>query len=454
MTDFKMNLSMLARPDYRAPSAWSGHLAFAGWVVEEHRPSVMVELGTHWGLSFMAFCQAVMANGIDCRCFAVDTWQGDPHAGVYGEEVFSKVSSYRASRYAGFSELLRMRFDDALEYFEDGSVDLLHIDGMHTYEAVKHDFETWLPKLSERAVVLLHDTSVREREFGVWRYWDELREKYPSFEFTHSHGLGVITLREDTLPALTGLDEASVSFVRRLFYRLGEREEVDMEIARLNEALDHERGVRRALVSMVGREPVMGSDEWSTLRHDIAHVSSVVHHDIAQITSALHHDFAHISATLRADLAHITHVVQYAQEATVNALKPPQLESEAPAAAEPEGDPVAMQRDGDNEEHAPIATEEMDDAPTAATAAGQDDLDLGPSSAAVSDDASIEPGSAVQQDEESSPVGSPAHEREPHARAGNNESGRNAGSHALPGSTQGPQDRAAAKAETAPPSAD
>ena len=323
MTDFKMNMSMLARPDYRVPSAWSGHLAFAGWLVEEHRPSMVVELGTHRGLSFMAFCQAVADNRIDCRCFAVDTWQGDPHAGIYGEEVYSEVSSYRASRYAGFTELLRMRFDDALEYFEDGSVDLLHIDGMHTYDAVKHDFETWLPKLSERAVVLLHDTSVREREFGVWRYWDELREKYPSFEFTHSHGLGVVALREDTLPALTGLDEARVPFVRRLFERLGEREEVDMEIARLNEALDHERGVRRALVSMVGREPVMGSDEWSTLRHDIAHVG----------------------ATLRADLAYIRNVVLHAQEATVNALRAPELAAGAGAAPASEGDPAALVAD-------------------------------------------------------------------------------------------------------------
>ena len=321
MTDFKMNLSMLARPDYRVPSAWSGHLAFAGWLVEEHRPTMLVELGTHRGLSFMAFCQAVMANQIDCRCFAVDTWQGDPHAGIYGEEVFSEVSSYRASRYAGFSELLRMRFDDALEYFDDGSVDLLHIDGMHTYEAVKHDFETWLPKLSERAVVLLHDTSVREREFGVWRYWDELREAYPSFEFTHSHGLGVITLRPDTLPGLTGMDEANVPFVRRLFERLGEREEVDMEIARLNEALDHERGVRRALIAMVGREPVMGSDEWSTLRHDIAHIGS----------------------TLRADLAYIRNVVLHAQETTINALKPADTVEAAVPASTAGGAPAAQE---------------------------------------------------------------------------------------------------------------
>jgi len=87
---------------------------------------------------------------------------------------------------------MRSTSDAAVTAFEDGSIDLLHIDGLHTYEAVKHDFEMWRPKLSKRAVVLLHDTRVWSQGFGVWRFLAELREPYWTFEFAHSFGSGMV----------------------------------------------------------------------------------------------------------------------------------------------------------------------------------------------------------------------------------------------------------------------
>ena len=102
------------------------------------------------------------------------------------------MNKYNEDNYAAFSKLLRTTFDAALESFGDQTVDLLHIDGLHTYKAVRHDFETWFPKVRPGGVVLLHDTTARHADFGVWQLWEELARQFPHFEFTHSWGLGVL----------------------------------------------------------------------------------------------------------------------------------------------------------------------------------------------------------------------------------------------------------------------
>ncbi len=174
------------------PSAWHGHVAFAHWLVDVMRPRMIVELGTERGISFAAMCHAVAALGIPASCFAVDTWQGDAHTGHYDDTIFQSVNAFNEAHYSGFAKLLRCTFDEALGRFEPGSIDLLHIDGLHTYDAVRHDFETWLPKVSDRGVILFHDIAIRTGDFGVWKLWAELQERYPTFSFEHSAGLGVL----------------------------------------------------------------------------------------------------------------------------------------------------------------------------------------------------------------------------------------------------------------------
>ena len=123
--------SMFWRPNYVAQSAWIEHVPFAFWLMENLKPKKFVELGTHYGVSYFAFCQATQRLGLNTRCFAVDTWKGDEHAGIYDENVFQKVKQHNESQYSDFSRLVRSAFDDALSHFEDGTIDLLHIDGLH-----------------------------------------------------------------------------------------------------------------------------------------------------------------------------------------------------------------------------------------------------------------------------------------------------------------------------------
>ena len=209
------------------PEAWVGHIPFAFYLVDALRPRTIVELGVHTGNSYCAFVQAVAKLNLQSTCFGVDHWRGDYQAGVYDNSVFQELRAYHDPLYGSFSTLLRMPFDDALLRMADASIDLLHIDGCHTYETVKGDFENWLPKVSSRGVVLLHDVQVHSGDFGVWRLWEEIRKRFPSFSFVHSHGLGVCYVGSEVpSPELGSLLDAATNAkakqrARQYFARLG-----------------------------------------------------------------------------------------------------------------------------------------------------------------------------------------------------------------------------------------
>lgn len=133
---------------------WHLHIPFCFVIMAMLKPARFVELGTWKGDSYCAFCQAVDELGLNTACYAIDSWQGDEHAGYYGEEVLEELRAYHDPLYGVFSRLTKCFFDDALDYFKEASIDLLHIDGHHSYDSVKHDFESWLPKMSNRGVVL------------------------------------------------------------------------------------------------------------------------------------------------------------------------------------------------------------------------------------------------------------------------------------------------------------
>lgn len=216
----------LASPRRVKAISWQEHIPFAMALVQMLRPRLLVELGVHTGDSYLAFCQAVAEARTQTRAFGVDTWHGDAHSGHYAMEVLTELREYHDPLYGGFSTLLESSFDAAAAQFADSSIDLLHIDGYHTYDAVSGDWQTWRRKLSPSGVVLFHDTNVRERDFGVWRLWAELQAQHPHFEFAHGHGLGVLAYGRDAadlLSPLLLLDAPARSRLCDLFYLLRNR---------------------------------------------------------------------------------------------------------------------------------------------------------------------------------------------------------------------------------------
>jgi O-antigen biosynthesis protein len=278
--------SCLKFPLRLAPSSWIQHVPFAMFLIGAIRPKVFVELGSYYGTSYCAFCQTVSELQLETKCYAVDTWQGDAQGGNYGSEVLSDLRAHHDPLYRGFSHLLQSTFDSAVGQFADGTIDLLHIDGFHTYEAVKRDFVTWLPKMSQAGVVLFHDVNVREGDFGVWQLWDELKTQYPHYDVPFGYGLGLLAVGPqppEAIRQLVTLPAEELKQVREFFYQLGLRVETARTLKLTEEELAHvkeqykvlerehnklkrlrgirllqalsSQGVRRALLSRIGKSP-------------------------------------------------------------------------------------------------------------------------------------------------------------------------------------------------------
>jgi hypothetical protein len=202
-----------------------------------------VELGTYSGSSFAAFCQAAQASGAGTRCYGVDLWEGDVHMGRFDESLFNEIQGYVTANFPAIATLVRKDFNEAVHDFADGSVDLLHIDGTHTFEAVANDFNTWLPRMSDRGVVLFHDVNVNventgpaSAKFGVRRFFDGVKGAYPHLEFDHCWGLGVLVVGRNAPPEVLELVSLSKDAAFRAYFE-AKGAEVSKRYADMNVAL-------------------------------------------------------------------------------------------------------------------------------------------------------------------------------------------------------------------------
>lgn len=260
-----------------SPAPWAGHIPFAAWLMATLRPRTLVELGVYSGISYLAFCQAAVEHQVPLRAWGVDTWEGDPHAGHYDASVLQKLRAEHDARYGHFSTLVQSLFDDALHTVPDASVDLLHIDGLHTYEAVRHDFETWKGKLSERAVVLFHDTAVRQGDFGVWRFWDEVTRDYPSLSFEHSNGLGALLVGPQVPALLKDLARQPDRWAQagRYFSALGERLERRTQTLHLQTLLADLQGKDSAQHAWIQQQDAQLRDAQQTQQVDARSIEAL-----------------------------------------------------------------------------------------------------------------------------------------------------------------------------------
>ena len=71
-------------------------------------------------------------------------------------------------------------------------LDFLFIDGDHTYEGVREDFNMYSPLVRDGGLIAFHDIAQSGGSREVYRLWEELKPKYDYEEFIHHTGSGAM----------------------------------------------------------------------------------------------------------------------------------------------------------------------------------------------------------------------------------------------------------------------
>ncbi|WP_413718517.1 class I SAM-dependent methyltransferase [Silicimonas sp. MF1-12-2] len=265
---YRACLSQIFASSYRdiadlVPSQKQQHIPFLMAATGLVLPRRLAEIGTLRGASFLALCQAVREGEFQSEAIAVSGWAVDRVGSDDYRNAF-ETFSFLATKYADFAAFLRQRPEDAVLRFADGSLDLLHLDGFREEKPLRRALEVWLPKLSSRGVLLMHDTNARDGEFAVWRVWEDLAERYPAMEMPHANGMGLACIGNDVPSGLPALclamreDRHLRSLVHQHFDRLGK-----MACELFSRRFDMAQGEARA------RAEAAQAEELSWLRQEV-----------------------------------------------------------------------------------------------------------------------------------------------------------------------------------------
>jgi len=79
------------------------------------------------------------------------------------------------------------------EIFNNDEIDFLFIDGDHTYNGVKQDYEMYGPLVRKGGIIAFHDIGLNE-EGGVYHLWNEIKstkKEYKEFLFEKNNEKGI-----------------------------------------------------------------------------------------------------------------------------------------------------------------------------------------------------------------------------------------------------------------------
>ena len=168
-------------------------------IVTELKPKVVLEIGTAGGGTLFLFTRVADP---EATIISIDL-PGGPFGGGY---PMWKIPLYK-SFSKGKQRIYLIRKDshdpqtlkEVKKILGHEKVDLLFIDGDHSYEGVKKDFETYSPLVRKGGIIAFHDIvfGPLENVGGVPEFWNQIKYRYEHLEIVNDwnqggYGIGVI----------------------------------------------------------------------------------------------------------------------------------------------------------------------------------------------------------------------------------------------------------------------
>lgn len=214
--------SIFWRARYLRQSDFLHHVPFLFWLIEVGGAVSFVTLGLRDGVAHFAACQALDKLQPDAKCYGVDAWT-DLEGCVPGD-----LTTYNSEMYQEISELITGAPATVARKFDEESVNVLLIDLDDAPGVIETLLQDWLPRLSERSVVLIH--GVRDERFtgeAGQTVLARMGGRFPLFHLHGGSGLAVLLTgseQDERLTKLARLKRGEPGFneVRHVFRRLGD----------------------------------------------------------------------------------------------------------------------------------------------------------------------------------------------------------------------------------------
>lgn len=165
-------------------------------LLKTQNPKYILEIGTANGGSLFCFCK--LANE-EATIISIDL-PGGPFGGGYPEWKTSLYQTFTKKNQKLYllrdDSHKRETLEKVKQILNDKKLDFLFIDGDHSYEGVKKDFEMYGPLVKNGGIIAFHDIcrGPRENVGEVPKFWEDIKKELITKELIkdpNQSGLGI-----------------------------------------------------------------------------------------------------------------------------------------------------------------------------------------------------------------------------------------------------------------------